>query len=399
MTKLMNNSHAFSIKRTTSVFVISFLAVLAAVFSPQSAYAEEGESDGMARPELYEQHSELWQKDPVSYTTEEIEEIKRQEAGEGLIGLSIEIGENPDVPYVVGEEVNVPYSTDYGEWIAEDFPIAWEASSSEYEDHERALLFIYANIRGDQEYRYWSTSRINASSDLYENPVLVNIWGLGCITLRARIEGYNYDINGFEPLTEFSNQLQVCVGGQDFNGWFYDIPSSYAFNDHIVSLMQDGIVNGYDNGYFNPNWLVNRAQMSKFIRRAYAFENNTTCGDFPDVPSTHTFYTEIMSLKCAGVISGYEDGTFRPDELVTRGQSMKFIMEGLRSKKDDPDYLKFTDTKYVFNDVNPGDVFYEQIMAGYDSGIVSGYSSEYFGTNWYTSRGAMSKMIDLARSK
>lgn len=381
MTKLMNNSHAFSIKRITSVFVISFLAVLAAVFSPQSAYAEEGESDGMARPELYEQHSELWQKDPVSYTSEEIEEMKRQQSGGGLIDLSIQVD---PWPYA-------SYSEEYGEWLYEDYKVYWEPETDIYANDESVYTFLYASFYEGEEYRYWYTEQ--------SNPLLMDLWGLGCFDIRARMERYNPATYSYDPVSTFSNQEQVCLYAEDTSGVFFDVPPTYGFHEHIESLANDGIVSGYENGFFNPNQDVSRAQMAKFIRRAYAFNEDTHCGAFPDVPETHTFYTDATTLKCRGIISGYEDGTFRPDERVLRGQSMKFIMQGLRVKKNDPDYFKFTDTKYVFNDVNPGDVFYEQIMAGYDSGIVSGYSSEYFGTNWYTTRGAMSKMIDLARSK
>jgi hypothetical protein len=51
--------------------------------------------------------------------------------------------------------------------------------------------------------------------------------------------------------------------------------------------------------------------------------------DFTDVPPDHRFYPHIMAGVRRGVISGYDDGTFRPDNNLTRGQLMKILAESM----------------------------------------------------------------------
>jgi len=53
-----------------------------------------------------------------------------------------------------------------------------------------------------------------------------------------------------------------------------------------------------------------------------------TPDNFSDVPSTHPNYTAIMDLKTRGIIAGYPDGTFKPDQMVNRVEALKIILLG-----------------------------------------------------------------------
>lgn len=178
---------------------------------------------------------------------------------------------------------------------------------------------------------------------------------------------------------------------------FTDVPETYTFYTFIKNLVDDNIVSGYPDGSFKPEEPVTRGAMSKFIKNAMNIQTDTSCGAFSDVPTSHTFYSNIMSLKCAGVITGYEDGTFKPNDTVTRGAAMKFVMNGLRISKDDPNYLSYTGDTQTFPDVSTAHIFYEYIMSASTNGIVSGYEDGTFQPDNTTTRGAMSKMIDNAR--
>jgi hypothetical protein len=177
------------------------------------------------------------------------------------------------------------------------------------------------------------------------------------------------------------------------------VSADNTFSLPITNLACDAIIGGFEDGTFKPDAPVNRAQMSKFIRRAFSIPVDTSCPDFPDVPSNNTFYTEITSLKCSGVIGGFEDGSFKPDLEVTRGQAMKFVMNGLRYAKSDSSYLVYTGSDEPFSDVSGDNTFYEVIMAAAMNDIVNGYQNGTFQPQSPTSRGAMSKMVDFARKK
>ncbi|MEO6458313.1 MAG: S-layer homology domain-containing protein [Chloroflexia bacterium] len=93
----------------------------------------------------------------------------------------------------------------------------------------------------------------------------------------------------------------------------------------------------------------------------------TLCtSSFSDVPPGSTFYTFIRCLSCKGIISGYNDGTFRPNAEVTRGQLAK-IVSNAAGFSDDPG-------AQIFEDVPSSNPFYQWINRLTRRGIMSGYT-------------------------
>jgi photosystem II stability/assembly factor-like uncharacterized protein len=87
---------------------------------------------------------------------------------------------------------------------------------------------------------------------------------------------------------------------------------------------------------------------------------------FTDVPASHTFYASVHCLACRGIISGYADGTFKPDNLVTRGQLAK-IVSNAAGFIEDPG-------AQIFQDVPAGHAFYEWVNRLTNRGYMSGYT-------------------------
>ncbi|MEO5952854.1 MAG: S-layer homology domain-containing protein, partial [Chloroflexia bacterium] len=84
-----------------------------------------------------------------------------------------------------------------------------------------------------------------------------------------------------------------------------------------------------------------------------------TCDDvFIDVCAGAWFYAPVMNLHALGAVSGYEDGTFRPGNLLSRGQVMKVIVLAFGFEAD----LPSTNT---FADVPLGSTFYNFVEIGY----------------------------------
>ena len=118
---------------------------------------------------------------------------------------------------------------------------------------------------------------------------------------------------------------------------------------------------------------------------------------FSDVPDTNTFFPAIRCLACRGIISGYADGTFRPNVQVTRGQLAK-IVSNAAGFAEDPD-------PQIFTDVPPTNTFYQWInrltRRGYMSGYVCGGPGEpcvngdrpYFRPGANATRGQTSKIV------
>jgi hypothetical protein len=178
---------------------------------------------------------------------------------------------------------------------------------------------------------------------------------------------------------------------------FSDVPLDHTFYEFIENLASDEVVGGYDDGTFRPDDFVTRGQMSKFIANGFGFtELDNSCGDFPDVSPGYTFYNQITTLKCKGVVAGYVDGTYRPEELVSRGQAMKFVISGARIARGDSTFLANTQDD-IFPDVPRSNVFYEYVMSAYSNAIVNGYPDGNFGPEDPVNRGAMAKMVSNTR--
>jgi hypothetical protein len=112
---------------------------------------------------------------------------------------------------------------------------------------------------------------------------------------------------------------------------------------------------------------------------------------FPDVPSGHSFYEEIVGLAAAGVVSGCDDGCFYPDDLVTRAQFAKIIVLALDAHTADIDNASdpsFADVAYAGSDY-PFDYVEEAAALG----IIQGYSDGRFGPQANVIRAQLALML------
>jgi hypothetical protein len=92
----------------------------------------------------------------------------------------------------------------------------------------------------------------------------------------------------------------------------------------------------------------------------------TACAvTFSDVPADNPFHSFVQCLACRGVLSGYEDGTFRPGNEITRGQIAK-VVSNAAGFDDDPG-------TQVYEDVDPDNTFYAWISRLSHRGYMGGY--------------------------
>ncbi len=92
---------------------------------------------------------------------------------------------------------------------------------------------------------------------------------------------------------------------------FTDVPVGSTFYPYIHCLACLGIINGYPDDTFKPNNSVTRGQLSKIVSNAADFSDNQTTQTFQDVPSGSTFFQFIGRLASRGFISGYPCGGSR----------------------------------------------------------------------------------------
>ena len=119
---------------------------------------------------------------------------------------------------------------------------------------------------------------------------------------------------------------------------FSDVSDSYTATA-VESLRLMGVLDGYGDGTFRPDTVLNRAQFCKMA--VYAMDGSGELGRystvtiFPDVKPSHWASAYINMAARKGVISGFADGKFKPGQTVTAGQAVTILMRGLGYKDED----------------------------------------------------------------
>ncbi len=108
---------------------------------------------------------------------------------------------------------------------------------------------------------------------------------------------------------------------------------------------------------------------------------------FSDLPRAHDNYVAVNYLNEAGIISGYEDGTYKPEQLINRAEALKIILEG--SNIETPDQIESSD----FSDVKTDDWFARYVVGAQQIGIVNGNPDGTFAPGRNVNRAEFVKMI------
>lgn len=101
----------------------------------------------------------------------------------------------------------------------------------------------------------------------------------------------------------------------------------------VIAAVRQGIIEGYPDGTLRPNNPINRAEALKILLlTAHADRilaeldpGNLPAATFPDVPSNSWFAEHVTKGQALGLIEGYPDGTFRPEQPITRAEAAKLI--------------------------------------------------------------------------
>lgn len=111
-----------------------------------------------------------------------------------------------------------------------------------------------------------------------------------------------------------------------FAGSFPDVPKDHDNYGAIEYLESNGIINGYDDGTFRPDALVNRAEAVKIIVGAFGIDHEGSFDKkFPDVSSDQWFFPYVMAGYQAGLVQGYDSGYYKPGDPVNLAETLKII--------------------------------------------------------------------------
>ena len=171
-------------------------------------------------------------------------------------------------------------------------------------------------------------------------------------------------------------------------GHFWDVPANHQFYTDIEWAANKGIVKGWDDGNFRPEAQAERQAIAAFFYRM-AGEPEVklpASSPFKDVSPSDPFYKEIVWMSQQGITLGWDDGTFRPHDPVSREAMAAFFYRFAGRPS--------VTAQTTFNDVRPASTqFYKEISWLQTSGITTGWPDGTFRPYAPVERGAIAAFM------
>jgi len=156
----------------------------------------------------------------------------------------------------------------------------------------------------------------------------------------------------------------------------------------IERAVSTGYVKGYPDGSFKPDAGVTRAEFVAMANGAFKIAAAPDGSSFKDVHSTDWFAENVKAASASGFVSGYPDGTFRPQQTVNRQEASSMLSKLL--KLDGEGQLGFSDAGKIDSWARP---FVVRLV---NKGIISGYPDKTFRPQKVISRAEAVVMINRA---
>lgn len=172
-----------------------------------------------------------------------------------------------------------------------------------------------------------------------------------------------------------------------------DLQGHWA-KDAIEQALRLGIVNGYEDGTFRPDGMVSRAEFTAMISRALKLEDKEVVLSFADADHIPSWVKpKVARAVDAGIVNSYEDGTFRADRKISRAEVAVMAARALQLSIDET-------AKPAFGDAGEIPQWAQAyVAAAVQHGIISGRDGNLFSPNDSATRAeAVTLILALSRS-
>ncbi|UCZ51448.1 S-layer homology domain-containing protein [Bacillus shivajii] len=135
-------------------------------------------------------------------------------------------------------------------------------------------------------------------------------------------------------------------------GQFHDVSNSYWAKHEITNISKNGYIVGFKNSFYRPEEHINRASVAAVISRVKSL-NDSNNNNFSDVPSDHWAVNVISAVNDAGYFGGFNDGTFRPEQPMTRAE-VSAVFERVfewSSEYQEQDFTDITSNHWAYDQV------------------------------------------------
>ncbi len=166
---------------------------------------------------------------------------------------------------------------------------------------------------------------------------------------------------------------------------FTDIKSSHWAYESVINLAEKFILNGYLDGTFKPENNITRAEFAKIIVSATGSVDPYALSTFKDVNNGDWYYSYVSTAYSLGYITGYPDGSFRPNDNITRADICTIVNRVLKAEK--PSVSTFKDDSLIPSYAK------DAVYALNSKGVINGYQDGTFGPLTFATRAQTAKII------
>ncbi|PID21132.1 Parasporal protein [Sporosarcina sp. P3] len=170
---------------------------------------------------------------------------------------------------------------------------------------------------------------------------------------------------------------------------FMDVPATKHFAEAVNDLAKRHIIGGYPDGTFKPGNSITRGQAAAIIVKMTGLATeNVRDPKFTDVSTANGYYKAIAAMAEKGMIGGYADGRYGPNDPITRGQMASILVRAF-------DLPRYDEVENPFKDIGSkySSSHYASILVIYKLGITTGTTPNTFGLGEPITRGQAAKML------
>ena len=243
---------------------------------------------------------------------------------------------------------------------------------------------------------YWGTgsmptTQVQVGTDNHTGAFTYNLSGLTAGTSYC-FEAYAHNQAGLTTGQVLTFTTTVPAPPPVKGVVFTDVPPSFWAYADIENLSSLGIMSGYSDGTFRPNDLITRAEfctaMDKLLNLTTFTPQTPT---FTDVNSSDWFYNAVEAAVYAGIAKGYNDGTFRPEASISRQEIACVLVQALGKSQ-----LANANSQAATSFADDNSIAWWSrgfVYVAMQQGIIGGYSDDSFDPGHGATRAEVAVMI------
>ena len=250
-------------------------------------------------------------------------------------GTTIEFTRDTEIKHVDGRAF-AGYIMPPVNLYTKDFPIFY--------GYTFKSIFKFQNDE-DEEIIFTPGYRITIPfTDRYDESIDIHVFRYDLETeIYSEYDPSLYFVNGDgKSVTIISTKTDsffVAQEGQNFNKIVFTDTVDHWAHNYIEALYRRDIVKGRDEGIFAPDDILTRAEFTKIALKSIGEEidlnEEVKNSPFEDVPLYAWYVLYIEKAKEIGLIHGYPDGTFKPDQPITKVEAIKILMNAFEFDLED----------------------------------------------------------------